>query len=88
MQHSAKRPERWPCPDPRLGAKVLFRELDANSDGDITAQEWAAWFERLEGRGGSAESMVERKAKRRDMGLNTGEGPREIDELDDQVLFA
>ncbi|KAI7280775.1 ribosome biogenesis protein-like protein Brx1 [Hortaea werneckii] len=35
-----------------------------------------------------AESMVERKAKRRDMGLNTGEGPREIDELDDQVLFA
>ncbi|KAI7159198.1 ribosome biogenesis protein-like protein Brx1 [Hortaea werneckii] len=35
-----------------------------------------------------AESMVERKAKRRDMGLNTGEGPREVDELDDQVLFA
>jgi ribosome biogenesis protein BRX1 len=35
-----------------------------------------------------AESGVERKVKRRDLGLRTGEGTREIDELDERVLFA
>ncbi|KAF2768711.1 Brix-domain-containing protein [Teratosphaeria nubilosa] len=34
------------------------------------------------------DGIVERRAKRRDLGLNTREGPREIDELDDRVLFA
>ena len=35
-----------------------------------------------------AEGMLERKVKKRDLGLRTGEGVREVDELDDRVLFA
>lgn len=35
-----------------------------------------------------AEGTVERKAKKRDLGLRTGEGVREVDELDERVLFA
>jgi ribosome biogenesis protein BRX1 len=35
-----------------------------------------------------AEGMVERKVKRRDLGLRTGEGVREMDELDDRRVFA
>ncbi|EMC97385.1 hypothetical protein BAUCODRAFT_450430 [Baudoinia panamericana UAMH 10762] len=35
-----------------------------------------------------AEGTLERKVKRRDLGLRTGEGRREIDELDERVLFA
>jgi len=35
-----------------------------------------------------AEGTLERKVKRRDLGLRTGEGRREVDELDDRVLFA
>lgn len=35
-----------------------------------------------------AEGQVDRKAKRRDLGLNTGEGTREIDELDNRRVFA
>lgn len=35
-----------------------------------------------------AEGMVERKARHRDLGLRTGEGRRERDELDERDLFA
>ena len=35
-----------------------------------------------------AEGTLERKVKRRDLGLNTGEGRREVDELDSRVVFA
>ncbi|CAK4033006.1 Ribosome biogenesis BRX1 [Lecanosticta acicola] len=35
-----------------------------------------------------AEATRDRKVKKRDMGLRTGEGTREIDELDDRVVFA
>ena len=35
-----------------------------------------------------AENTVERKVRRRDLGLRTGEGRKEVDELDDRVLFA
>lgn len=35
-----------------------------------------------------AEGILERKVKKRDLGLRTGEGVREVDELDDRVLFA
>lgn len=35
-----------------------------------------------------AEGTVERKAKRRDLGLRTGEGVKEIDELDNRRVFA
>lgn len=35
-----------------------------------------------------AEGMVERKARHRDLGLKTGEGVRERDELDERELFA
>ena len=35
-----------------------------------------------------AEGMVERKVKRRDLGLRTGEGVREVDELDNRRVFA
>lgn len=35
-----------------------------------------------------AEGTIERKAKRRDLGLRTGEGVKEIDELDDRRVFA
>jgi ribosome biogenesis protein BRX1 len=35
-----------------------------------------------------AESEMGRKARHRDLGLRTGEGPREVDELDERVLFA
>ncbi|KAF2861907.1 brix domain-containing protein 2 [Piedraia hortae CBS 480.64] len=34
------------------------------------------------------EGLVERKVKRRELGLRTGEGGRQVDELDDRVLFA
>ena len=33
------------------------------------------------------EGMLERKVKKRDLGLRTGEGVREVDELDERVLF-
>jgi ribosome biogenesis protein BRX1 len=35
-----------------------------------------------------AEGELERKVKKRDLGLRTGEGTREVDELDERVLFA
>ena len=35
-----------------------------------------------------AEGTQDRKVKKRDLGLRTGEGVREVDELDDRVLFA
>ncbi|KAK0940968.1 Ribosome biogenesis protein brx1 [Friedmanniomyces endolithicus] len=35
-----------------------------------------------------AEGTLERKVKKRDLGLRTGEGRREVDELDEKVLFA
>ncbi|SMR56677.1 unnamed protein product [Zymoseptoria tritici ST99CH_3D1] len=35
-----------------------------------------------------AESEMGRKARHRDLGLRTGEGTREVDELDERVLFA
>ncbi|KAK0259464.1 Ribosome biogenesis protein brx1 [Friedmanniomyces endolithicus] len=35
-----------------------------------------------------AEGTLERKVKKRDLGLRTGEGRREVDELDERVLFA
>ena len=35
-----------------------------------------------------AEGTLDRKVKKRDLGLRTGEGVREIDELDERVLFA
>ena len=35
-----------------------------------------------------AEDTRDRKAKKRDLGLRTGEGLREVDELDERVLFA
>ena len=34
------------------------------------------------------ERKEDARARRRDLGLNTGEGEREVDELDDRVLFA
>ncbi|KAK4569982.1 Ribosome biogenesis protein brx1 [Recurvomyces mirabilis] len=35
-----------------------------------------------------AEGTLERKVKKRDLGLRTGEGRRQVDELDERVLFA
>jgi ribosome biogenesis protein BRX1 len=35
-----------------------------------------------------AESEMGRKARHRDLGLRTGEGTRQVDELDERVLFA
>jgi ribosome biogenesis protein BRX1 len=35
-----------------------------------------------------AEGTQDRKVKKRDLGLRTGEGVREVDELDDRALFA
>ncbi|KAK5706765.1 Ribosome biogenesis protein brx1 [Elasticomyces elasticus] len=35
-----------------------------------------------------AEGTLERKVKKRDLGLRTGEGRKEVDEMDDRVLFA
>ena len=35
-----------------------------------------------------AEEIIERKAKRRDLGLRSGEGVRAVDEMDNRVLFA
>ena len=40
----------------RLGAKILFRELDTNSDGGISLTEWHAWFDKLAVRGGVEEA--------------------------------
>ena len=35
-----------------------------------------------------AEAMLDRKARGRDLGLRSGEGVRDVDELDERVLFA
>jgi ribosome biogenesis protein BRX1 len=35
-----------------------------------------------------AEGTLDRKVKKRNLGLRTGEGVREVDELDDRVVFA
>eukprot|EP01059_Diplonema_ambulator_P033553 TRINITY_DN708_c0_g1_i4.p1 TRINITY_DN708_c0_g1~~TRINITY_DN708_c0_g1_i4.p1 ORF type:complete len:856 (+),score=250.49 TRINITY_DN708_c0_g1_i4:70-2637(+) len=43
----------------RLGAKILFRELDTNADGGISLTEWNAWFQRLTARGGLEEAQTQ-----------------------------
>eukprot|EP01060_Flectonema_neradi_P035933 TRINITY_DN673_c0_g1_i8.p1 TRINITY_DN673_c0_g1~~TRINITY_DN673_c0_g1_i8.p1 ORF type:complete len:215 (+),score=44.36 TRINITY_DN673_c0_g1_i8:95-739(+) len=45
----------------RLGAKILFRELDTNSDGGISLVEWYAWFHKSVAKGNvdEAEARLE-----------------------------
>lgn len=68
-----------------FGGPVIYENREFVSPNQIRSDLRRAKAGRYNKR---AESMVERKAKKRNMGLNTGEGPRTVDELDERVLFA
>lgn len=68
-----------------FGGPVIYENKEFVSPNQIRSDLRKAKAGRYSRR---AEATVERKAKKRDMGLRTGEGVREIDELDDRVLFA
>ena len=67
-----------------FGGPVLYENREFVSPNQIRA-------ELRRGKAGKynrrAEGTLERKVKRRDLGLRTGEGTREVDELDERVLF-
>lgn len=68
-----------------FGGPVIYENKEFVSPNQIRSDLRKAKAGRYNRR---AEGVVERKAKRRDLGLRTGEGRREVDELDDRVLFA
>ena len=67
-----------------FGGPVIFENKEFVSPNQIRSDLRKAKSGRYNKR---ADQQIERKAKRRDMGLRTGEGVREVDELDDTVLF-
>ena len=68
-----------------FGGPVIYENKEFVSPNQIRSDLRTAKAGRYNRR---AESTIERKAKKRDMGLRTGEGRREVDELDERVLFA
>jgi ribosome biogenesis protein BRX1 len=68
-----------------FGGPVIYENKEFVSPNQIRSDLRRAKAGRYNKR---AEGIVERKAKHRDLGLRTGEGVREIDELDNRVLFA
>ncbi|KAK5120003.1 hypothetical protein LTR85_007079 [Meristemomyces frigidus] len=68
-----------------FGGPVIYENKEFVSPNQIRSDLRRAKAGRYNRR---AEGTLERKVKRRDLGLNTGEGRREVDELDERVLFA
>ncbi|KAK4548523.1 hypothetical protein LTR36_009433 [Oleoguttula mirabilis] len=68
-----------------FGGPVIYENKEFVSPNQIRSDLLRAKAGRYNRR---AEGTLERKVKRRDLGLNTGEGRREVDELDERVLFA
>ena len=68
-----------------FGGPVIYENKEFVSPNQIRSDLRRAKAGRYNRR---AEGMVERKAKKRDLGLRTGEGTRKVDELDDRTLFA
>ncbi|KAF2172773.1 hypothetical protein M409DRAFT_35391 [Zasmidium cellare ATCC 36951] len=68
-----------------FGGPVIYENKEFVSPNQIRSDLRKAKAGRYNRR---TEATVERKAKKRDMGLRTGEGTREVDELDERVLFA
>jgi len=68
-----------------FGGPVIYENKEFVSPNQIRSDLRRAKAGRYSNR---AEGTLERKVKRRDLGLRTGEGKREVDELDERVLFA
>ncbi|KXL43668.1 hypothetical protein M433DRAFT_135542 [Acidomyces richmondensis BFW] len=68
-----------------FGGPVIYENKEFVSPNQIRSDLRRAKAGRYNKR---SEDMMERKARKRDMGLRTGEGPRNIDELDNRVVFA
>lgn len=68
-----------------FGGPVIYENKEFVSPNqirsDLRRQKAGRYNRRTEGE-------LERKVKKRDLGLRTGEGPREVDDLDNNVLFA
>ena len=67
-----------------FGGPVIYENKEFVSPNQIRSDLRKAKAGRYNRR---AEGTLERKVKRRDLGLRTGEGVREVDELDGRVLF-
>ena len=68
-----------------FGGPVIYENKEFVSPNQIRSDLRKAKAGRYNRR---AEGTVERKAKKRDLGLRTGEGVRNVDELDERLLFA
>ena len=68
-----------------FGGPVIYENKEFVSPNQVRADLRRAKAGRYNRR---AEGTLERKVKRRDLGLRSGEGVREVDELDERVLFA
>lgn len=68
-----------------FGGPVIYENKEFISPNQIRSDLRLAKAGRYNRR---AEGIVERKAKRRDLGLRTGEGKREVNELDNRRVFA
>ncbi|KAF7192605.1 Ribosome biogenesis protein BRX1 [Pseudocercospora fuligena] len=68
-----------------FGGPVIYENKEFVSPNQIRSDLRRAKAGRYNKR---AEGELERKVKRRDLGLRTGQGQREIDELDNRVVFA
>jgi ribosome biogenesis protein BRX1 len=68
-----------------FGGPVIYENKEFVSPNQIRSDLRKAKAGRYNRR---AEGTIDRKVKRRDLGLRTGEGTREVDELDDRMLFA
>lgn len=68
-----------------FGGPVIYENKEFVSPNQIRSDLRRAKAGRYNKR---AEGELERKVKKRDLGLRTGEGKREVDELDNRVVFA
>ena len=67
-----------------FGGPVIYENKEFVSPNQVRSDLRRAKASRYNTR---VEGTVERKAKKRDLGLRSGEGVRKVDELDDRVLF-
>ena len=68
-----------------FGGPVIYENKEFVSPNQIRSDLRKAKAGRYNKR---ADATRDRKVKKKEMGLRTGEGEREIDELDDRMLFA
>lgn len=67
-----------------FGGPVIYENKEFVSPNQVRSDVRRAKAGRYNKR---AEGTVESKVRKRDLGLRTGEGTREVDELDERVLF-